>query len=37
MTGRSTGATSAQFREYLMKTVEDRDLDAKWDEYVKRG
>jgi isocitrate dehydrogenase (NAD+) len=37
MTGRSTGATSAQFGEYLMKTVEDRDLDAKWDAYVKKG
>jgi len=37
MTGRSTGATSAQFGEYLMKTVEDRDLDAKWDSYVTKG
>ncbi len=37
MTGRSTGATSAQFGEYLMKTVEDRDLDARWDAYVKKG
>ncbi len=37
MTGRSSGATSAQFGEYLMKTVEDRDLDAKWDAYVKKG
>jgi len=35
MTGRSTGATSAQFGEYLMKTVEDRDLESKWDAYVK--
>ncbi|MGH8057557.1 MAG: isocitrate/isopropylmalate family dehydrogenase [Candidatus Entotheonellia bacterium] len=37
MTGRSTGATSAQFGEYLMRTVEDPDLDAKWNTYVKAG
>lgn len=37
MTGRSTGATCAQFGEYLMKTVEDRDLESKWDAYVKKG
>jgi len=37
MTGRSTGATSAQYGEYLMRTVEDPDLEAKWDSYVKAG
>jgi isocitrate dehydrogenase (NAD+) len=37
MTGRSNGATSAQFGEYLMQTVEDPNLDAKWDAYVKAG
>jgi isocitrate dehydrogenase (NAD+) len=37
MTGRSTGATSAQFGEYLMQTVEDPHLDAKWEGYVKAG
>jgi isocitrate dehydrogenase (NAD+) len=37
MTGRSTGATSAQFGEYLMQTVEDPNLDAKWEGYVKAG
>jgi isocitrate dehydrogenase (NAD+) len=37
MTGRSTGATSAQFGEYLMQTVEDSNLDAKWEGYVKAG
>ncbi len=37
MTGRSTGATSAQYGEYLMETVEDPDLDAKWDSYVAAG
>jgi isocitrate dehydrogenase (NAD+) len=35
MTGRSNGATSAQFGEYLMQTVEDRGLEAKWETYVK--
>jgi isocitrate dehydrogenase (NAD+) len=37
MTGRSTGATGAQFGEYLMETVEDPNLEAKWDAYVKAG
>jgi isocitrate dehydrogenase (NAD+) len=37
MTGRSTGATSAQYGDYLMKTVEDPGLEAKWDSYVKAG
>ena len=37
MTGRSNGATSAQFGEYLMQTVEDPNLDAKWEGYVKAG
>jgi isocitrate dehydrogenase (NAD+) len=35
MTGRSNGATSAQFGDYLMQTVEDAHLDAKWEGYVK--
>jgi hypothetical protein len=37
MTGRSNGATSAQFGEYLMQAVEDPGLDAKWASYVKAG
>jgi isocitrate dehydrogenase (NAD+) len=37
MTGRSNGATSAQFGEYLMQTVEDPSLEARWDSYVKAG
>jgi isocitrate dehydrogenase (NAD+) len=35
MTGRNTGATSAEYGEYLMQTVENPNLDAKWDSYVK--
>ena len=34
MTGRDTGANSAAFGEYLMRTVEDPDVEAKWEEYV---
>jgi isocitrate dehydrogenase (NAD+) len=37
MTGRSNGATSAQFGEYLMQTVENPGLEAKWEAYVKAG
>ncbi len=35
MTGRSTGATSKEFGQYLMSTVEDANVEARWDEYVK--
>ena len=35
MTGRSTGATSKEFGKYLMSTVEDANVEARWDEYVK--
>ncbi|MCH9038196.1 MAG: isocitrate/isopropylmalate dehydrogenase family protein [Chloroflexi bacterium] len=35
MTGRDTGSTSAAFGEYIMKTVEDPNVEARWDEYVK--
>jgi len=34
MTGRDTGATSKEFGDYLMATVEDPNVDARWDEYV---
>ena len=35
MTGRDTGVTSAEFGEYIMRTVEDPNVEARWDEYVK--
>jgi isocitrate dehydrogenase (NAD+) len=35
MTGRSNGATSAEFGQYVMSTVEDANLDARWDTFVK--
>ena len=34
MTGRDTGATSAEFGQYLMDTVADPTLDDRWQEYV---
>ena len=33
-TGRSTGATSAEFGQYLMSTVEDPTVEARWQEFV---
>ncbi|MCH9010721.1 MAG: isocitrate/isopropylmalate dehydrogenase family protein, partial [Chloroflexi bacterium] len=34
MTGRDTGATSREFGQYLMSTVEDPSVEARWDEYA---
>jgi isocitrate dehydrogenase (NAD+) len=34
MTGRNTGATSAEFGEYLMATVEDSRVEARWQGFV---
>ena len=34
MTGRDTGVTSAEFGEYIMQTVEDPNVEARWEEYV---
>ena len=34
MTGRSTGATSEAFGDYIMETVEDANVEARWQEYV---
>ncbi len=34
MTGRDTGATSAELGEYVMATVEDPDVESKWQAYV---
>ena len=35
MTGRDTGANSVQFGEYLMETVEDPEVESKWEAYVR--
>ena len=34
MTGRDTGATSSEFGQYLMDTVADSRIEARWEEYV---
>ncbi len=33
MTGRSTGATGREFGEYVMSTVQEADLEARWAQY----
>jgi isocitrate dehydrogenase (NAD+) len=33
-TGRDTGGTSEEFGNYLMETVQDPDLDKRWEGYV---
>lgn len=33
LTGRSDGATGAQFADYVMETLQDPDLEAKWMGY----
>ena len=35
ITGRSTGATSDEFGDYVMSTVEDSSLDSRWDEHAR--
>ncbi len=34
ITGRDTGATTAEFGQYVMDTVADPELDARWSRYV---
>ena len=34
MTGRSNGATGEEFGNYLMSTIEDPQLEARWEQYV---
>jgi len=36
MTGRSTGATSRDFCDYIMETMADKDLEKKWQGYQKK-
>ena len=35
VTGRSSGATGAEFTEYLMETVQSANLKEKWEGFVK--
>ena len=34
ITGRDTGCTGKEFGAYLMETLEDSNLESRWDEYV---
>jgi isocitrate dehydrogenase (NAD+) len=34
MTGRDTGATSKEFGDYVLETVNDPDLEAKWKKFA---
>ena len=36
-TGRSTGATAKEFGDYILDTVVDSTLDARWNAYVMAG
>lgn len=33
ITGRSDGATGAEFTDYVMKTIQDPELESKWQSY----
>ena len=35
MTGRDTGATGKEFGDYVLATIQDSNLDARWEKYVK--
>jgi isocitrate dehydrogenase (NAD+) len=37
MTGRSTGATSREFCDYIMDTIADKDLEKKWQGYQEKA
>ncbi|MFX1497859.1 MAG: isocitrate/isopropylmalate family dehydrogenase [Promethearchaeota archaeon] len=36
VTGRDTGATGEQFAEYIMDTLQDPELERKWERYQKK-
>ena len=36
MTGRSDGASSRDFGDYLIDTTFDSNLDNKWQEYISK-
>lgn len=37
MTGRATGATGWDFCNYILETMEDLNLENRWNEYQKKG
>lgn len=36
MTGRATGATGSDFCNYILETIEDPNLENRWNEYQKK-
>lgn len=34
ITGRSAGATGTEFAEYIMRTINDPELERKWEQYT---
>jgi isocitrate dehydrogenase (NAD+) len=36
MTGRSTGATSKEFGDYILTTVQDPNLEKRWNDYTEK-
>jgi hypothetical protein len=34
-TGRDTGATGAEYAQYIMETMQDPRLQEKWEGYIK--
>ncbi|MCK4645572.1 MAG: isocitrate/isopropylmalate dehydrogenase family protein [Candidatus Aminicenantes bacterium] len=37
ITGRDTGATGAEFANYIMETLQDPELKEKWEGYIKEA
>jgi hypothetical protein len=37
ITGRDTGATGAEFANYIMETLQDPGLKEKWEGYIKEA
>ncbi len=35
LTGRDTGATGAEFSDYVMETLNDPNIESRWEEYTK--
>ncbi len=35
LTGRNTGATGAEFSNYVMETLNDPNIESRWNEYTK--
>jgi hypothetical protein len=36
LTGRDTGATGEEYAKYIMETIQDPNLEEKWNNYQKQ-